>query len=176
MWLFARLCPRAFDYCEGPYFAEMERINRELKLDRDVQVASPSPVGGRASSDHHARWRRYRLAASTSAMAHISSASFLSKRRGNGAASAPRLCIASSSRQCTPGGPDARRREIKPAKRLYDRLGFHVTHEDEREILYAASARHRRAEIELIRARLSPERIRLDPVACDPKATLAAVH
>jgi hypothetical protein len=29
-----------FDYCERLYFAEMERINRELKLDRDAQVAS----------------------------------------------------------------------------------------------------------------------------------------
>ncbi len=29
-----------FDYCEWLYFAEMERINRELKFDRNVQVAS----------------------------------------------------------------------------------------------------------------------------------------
>ena len=26
--------PENFDYCERLYFAEMERINRELKLDR----------------------------------------------------------------------------------------------------------------------------------------------
>jgi hypothetical protein len=32
--------PQDFDYCERLYFAEMERINRELKLDRDVQAAS----------------------------------------------------------------------------------------------------------------------------------------
>ena len=32
--------PGDFDYCERLYFAEMERINRELKLDRDLQVAS----------------------------------------------------------------------------------------------------------------------------------------
>ena len=32
--------PEDFDYCERLYFAEMERINRELKLDRDLQVAS----------------------------------------------------------------------------------------------------------------------------------------
>jgi hypothetical protein len=32
--------PQDFDYCERLYFAEMERINRELKLDRAVQVAS----------------------------------------------------------------------------------------------------------------------------------------
>ena len=31
---------RDFDYCERLYFAEMERINRELNLDRNVQVAS----------------------------------------------------------------------------------------------------------------------------------------
>ena len=32
--------PGDFDYCERLYFAEMERINRELKLDRDVRAAS----------------------------------------------------------------------------------------------------------------------------------------
>jgi hypothetical protein len=32
--------PQDFDYCERLYFAEMERINRELKLDRDVRAAS----------------------------------------------------------------------------------------------------------------------------------------
>ena len=32
--------PKDFDYCERLYFTEMERINRELKLDRDLQVAS----------------------------------------------------------------------------------------------------------------------------------------
>src|SRR5580692_318247 len=32
--------PDDFDYCERLYFAEMERINHELKLDREVQRAS----------------------------------------------------------------------------------------------------------------------------------------
>ena len=40
MWLFARPGPKDFDYCERLYFAEMEHINRELKLDRDLRVAS----------------------------------------------------------------------------------------------------------------------------------------
>lgn len=32
--------PGDFDHCERLYFAEMERINRELKLDGNVQVTS----------------------------------------------------------------------------------------------------------------------------------------
>jgi hypothetical protein len=37
---FRPVLPEDFDYCERLYVAEMKRINRELKLDRAVQVAS----------------------------------------------------------------------------------------------------------------------------------------
>ena len=40
MWLFARLCPEILTACERLYFAEMERINRDLKVGMDVQIAS----------------------------------------------------------------------------------------------------------------------------------------
>ena len=91
--------PQDFDYCERLYFAEMERINRELKLDRDVQLAS-----------FRRQWQMAQVRIITlddadigccrarRATAHFSSASFLSRRPGNGAASAPRSCIASSAR------------------------------------------------------------------------------
>ena len=55
--------PRDFDYCERLYFAEMERINRDLKLD-GICKSRASGAGGRdAGADHYARRRRHRLAA-----------------------------------------------------------------------------------------------------------------
>jgi hypothetical protein len=74
-----------FDYCERLYFAEMERINRELKLDRDVQVAS-----------FCRQWAVMQVRIITLDGADIG---WLQSTTRDGAASAPRSCIASSARQ-----------------------------------------------------------------------------
>jgi hypothetical protein len=50
--------PQDFDYCERLYFAEMERINRELKLYRDVQVASFLRQRREASRERRTRSRQ----------------------------------------------------------------------------------------------------------------------
>ena len=80
-----------FDYCERLYFAEMERINRELKLDRDLQVAS-----------FRRQWELAQVRIimldgadigclqSTPRDGAFFLAQLLSRRRGKGAASAPR--------------------------------------------------------------------------------------
>jgi ribosomal protein S18 acetylase RimI-like enzyme len=127
--------PDDFDYCERLYFAEMERINRELKLDRDVQVASfrrqwdvmqvriitldGADIGWLQSTTHDdalflgqlfVEAARQRRGIGTAVMNHLIGDATRARR-------AMTLGVVKSN----------------PAKRLYDRLGFHVTHEDDRK-------------------------------------------
>jgi ribosomal protein S18 acetylase RimI-like enzyme len=127
--------PDDFDYCERLYFAEMERINRELKLDRDVQVASfrrqwdvmqvriitldGADIGWLQSTTHDdalflgqlfVEAARQRRGIGTAVMNHLIGDATRARR-------AMTLGVVKSN----------------PAKRLYDQLGFHVTHEDDRK-------------------------------------------
>ena len=127
--------PEDFDYCERLYFAEMERINRELKLDRDAQVASfrrqwqvtevriitldGADIGWLQSTTREGAFFLGQLFVEPS-----------SQRQGIGTAVMHRLIgEATRARQAMTLGVV----KINPAKRLYERLGFRVTHDDTRK-------------------------------------------
>lgn len=132
---FRRAAPEDFGYCFRLYFAEMEYVNRELKLDPDVQAAS-----------FRRQWNVTQVRIITVEGADIGwlqtmpheGAYFLGQifvepsrqRRGIGTAVMRRL-IAEATRagQAMTLGVV----KINPAKRLYDRLGFRVVLEDERK-------------------------------------------
>jgi GNAT superfamily N-acetyltransferase len=124
-----------FDYCERLYFAEMERINRELKLDRDLQRAS-----------FRRQWQVTEVRIITLDGADIG---WLQSRTQDGTFFLGQLFV-EAPRQRRGIGTEVMNRligeathagqamtlavvKINPAKRLYDRLGFHVVHEDERK-------------------------------------------
>jgi GNAT superfamily N-acetyltransferase len=127
--------PADFSYCERLYFAEMAYINRALKLDPDVQAAS-----------FHRQWDVTQVRIVTLDGADIGwlqtmihqGACFLGQlfvdaphqRRGIGTEIMHRLIA-----EATRAGQAMMLNVVKinPAKRLYDRLGFRVVHEDERK-------------------------------------------
>jgi GNAT superfamily N-acetyltransferase len=124
-----------FDYCEGLYFAEMERINRELKLDRNVQKASfrrqwaATEVCIITHDGADSGW----LQSATRDGAFFLAQLFVEaplQRRGFGTA-----VMHSLVDEATRTGQPMTLGVVKtnPAKRLYERLGFHVTHEDDRK-------------------------------------------
>ncbi|MGA8496542.1 MAG: GNAT family N-acetyltransferase [Xanthobacteraceae bacterium] len=125
--------PEDFDYCERLYFAEMERIHRELKLDRDLQVASfrrqwqatqvriimldGADIGWLQSTTRDSSFFLGQLFVEASR-----------QRRGVGTAVMHRLIgEATRAQQAMTLGVV----KSNPAKRLYDRLGFRTAHEDE---------------------------------------------
>jgi GNAT superfamily N-acetyltransferase len=124
-----------FDYCEQIYFAEMERINRELKLDRDLQRAS-----------FRRQWQVDEARIITLVGADIG---WLQSRTQDGAFFLAQLFVEAHRQQRGIGTAVMHRLfdeatraghamtlavvKINPAKRLYDRLGFRVTHEDDRK-------------------------------------------
>jgi ribosomal protein S18 acetylase RimI-like enzyme len=124
-----------FDYCERLYFAEMERINRELKLDRAVQVAS-----------FRRQWEVAQVRIITLDGAAIG---WLQSTTRDGAYFLGQLFVETSRQRRGIGtevmnlliGEATRARaamtlgvvKSNPAKRLYERLGFNVTHEDDRK-------------------------------------------
>jgi GNAT superfamily N-acetyltransferase len=127
--------PQDFEYCERLYFAEMERIHRELKLDRNVQVASfrrqwdvtqvriitldGTDIGWLQSTTRDGAFFLGQLFVEASA-----------QRRGIGTAVMNRL-IGEATRAQQAMTLDVVK--INPAKRLYERLGFRTIHEDERK-------------------------------------------
>jgi len=127
--------PEDFDYCQRLYFAEMESIIRELKLDRDAQIASfrrqwqvsevrvilgdGAAIGWLQSTTHDGALFLGQL---------FVDAPF--QRRGIGTAVMHRLIgEATSCHQAMTLAVV----KTNPAKRLYERLGFHITHEDDRK-------------------------------------------
>jgi GNAT superfamily N-acetyltransferase len=124
-----------FGYCERLYFAEMERISRELKLDRDAQAAS-----------FRRQWQLNEVRIITLDGADIGwlhsavrdGTLFLGQlfvehgfqRQGIGTEVMNRLIdeAARANQAMTLGVV-----KINPAFRLYQRLGFRVTHEDQRK-------------------------------------------
>jgi GNAT superfamily N-acetyltransferase len=124
-----------FQYCERLYFANMERINRELRLDHDAQIASfrrqwnstevriimldGADVGWLQSATRDGTFFVGQLFVDA---AH--------QGRGIGTEVMHRLIAeASALNQVMTLGVV----KINPAKRLYERLGFQVTHEDDRK-------------------------------------------
>ena len=124
-----------FAYCERLYFANMERINRELNLDHTTQVASfrrqwnanetriimleGADIGWLQSATREGIFFLAQL---------FIDAAY--QKRGIGTEVMHRLIGEATARKeaMTLGVV-----KINPAKRLYDRLGFRVTHEDHRK-------------------------------------------
>jgi GNAT superfamily N-acetyltransferase len=124
-----------FDYCHRLYFAEMERINRELKLDRDAQAASfrrqwdvsqvriitvdGVDIGWLQTLPHEGSYFLGQLFVEPP-----------HQRRGIGTEVMNRLIG-----EATRAGQAMTLAVVKinPAKRLYDRLGFRVVYDDERK-------------------------------------------
>jgi ribosomal protein S18 acetylase RimI-like enzyme len=122
-----------FGYCQRLYFAEMQHIHRELKLDKEQQVAS-----------FRRQWQLTQVRIITRDGADIGWLQCMTRdgsfylgqlfvearmqRRGLG--TAVMKCLigeANRARQAMTLGVV----KINPAKRLYERLGFRITHQDE---------------------------------------------
>jgi GNAT superfamily N-acetyltransferase len=127
--------PDDFGYCERLYFAEMERIVRELKLDRDLQRASfrrqwlVDEVRVITLDGADIGWLQSKRQDGTFFLVQLFVEAPL-QRRGIGTEVMHRLFdeAARAGQAMTLAVV-----KINPAKRLYDRLGFRVTHEDDRK-------------------------------------------
>jgi ribosomal protein S18 acetylase RimI-like enzyme len=124
-----------FNYCAGLYFAGMERIIQELHLDMAAQVAGlrqrwqaaqvriimlgGADVGWLQSTAEDGSLHLVQLFVEAT-----------SQRQGIGTAMLHRLIreAASAGRAVTLGVV-----KTNPALRLYERLGFRITHDDERK-------------------------------------------
>ena len=127
--------PEDFDYCARLYFTEMETIIRELKLDRQAQATSFrrqwNPAEARIIMLDGAAIGWLQSAARDEALFLAQlfiDAAF--QRRGIGTAVMHRL-IAQANQAGQPLALEVVK--INPAKRLYQRLGFHTIGEDDRK-------------------------------------------
>lgn len=127
--------PADFSYCERLYFAEMDYINRALNLDMDVQVAS-----------FRRQWDVTQVRVITLDGADIGwlqtmtheGACFLGQnvyRRAPPKARYGTEVMRHLIDEATRAGQPVTLAVVKinPAKRLCDRLGFRVVHDDERK-------------------------------------------
>jgi ribosomal protein S18 acetylase RimI-like enzyme len=127
--------PVDFDYCGRLYFAEMETTIRELKLDRQAHVASfrrqwdVSDVRIIRLDGADIGWLQSSARDGALFLAQLFvDGSF--QRRGIGTAVMHRL-IAEANQAGQPMTLGVVK--TNPAKRLYERLGFRITHEDDRK-------------------------------------------
>jgi ribosomal protein S18 acetylase RimI-like enzyme len=124
-----------FDYCARLYFAGMERIIEELKLDRSAQMSSfrrqweLPQVRIIALDGADIGWLQSTTEGDTFFLAQIFiEAAF--QRQGIGTEVMKRLIDeAAQARQAMTLGVV----KTNPALRLYQRLGFRTTHEDDRK-------------------------------------------
>ena len=124
-----------FDYCERLYFTEMKRIIQELNLDMAAQFASFQQQWELAEvrlitcDGADIGWLQSTTRGDTLFLAQLFvEGSF--QRRGVGTEVMSRLIgEASRLRQAVTLGVA----KINPALRLYQRLGFRITHEDDRK-------------------------------------------
>jgi ribosomal protein S18 acetylase RimI-like enzyme len=127
--------PADFAYCERLYFANMERINRELKLDHAAQIASfrrqwsASETRIITLDGADIGWLQSATREGTFFLAQLF-VDAAHQGRGLGTAVMHQLIGEATARnQAMTLGVV----KINPAKRLYDRLGFRVTREDDRK-------------------------------------------
>jgi ribosomal protein S18 acetylase RimI-like enzyme len=124
-----------FAYCERLYFAEMEHIHRELKLDKDLQIASfrrqwqAAQVRIIMFDGADIGWLQTMTRGGTFYLGQLF-VEASSQRRGIGTEVMKRLIGEANSahRAMTLGVV-----KINPAKRLYERLGFRIIREDDRK-------------------------------------------
>lgn len=125
--------PQDFDYCAKLYFAGMEQIIRELKLDIDAQVSSfqqqwePAQVQLITLAGTDVGWLQSITAWDALFLAQLFVDASV-QRRGIGTEVIRRM-IGEASR--TGRAVELAVVKINPALRLYEKLGFKVTHEDD---------------------------------------------
>jgi ribosomal protein S18 acetylase RimI-like enzyme len=127
--------PEDFDYCARLYFVEMETIIRELKLDRQAQAASfrrqwdVAEVRIIRLDGADIGWLQSTKRDGALFLAQLFVAGIF-QRRGIGTEVMHRLIS-----EATEAGQPMTLEVVKinPAKRLYDRLGFRTTGEDDRK-------------------------------------------
>ena len=124
-----------FDYCERLYFANMERINRELNLDRNAQLISfrrqwssgevriivfdGADIGWLQSAPREGTLFLGQLFVDAAHQGHGIGTAVMHSLIGEATARNQAITLGVV--------------KINPAKRLYDRLGFRVTDEDDRK-------------------------------------------
>ena len=127
--------PEDFDYCAHLYFANMEKINRELRLDTMAQIASfrkqweLREVRIITGDGTDIGWLQSAARDGTYFLGQLFVDAPL-QGQGIGTEVMHRLIneAARNNQAMTLGVV-----KINPALRLYKRLGFHVTHQDERK-------------------------------------------
>jgi GNAT superfamily N-acetyltransferase len=132
---FRPAAPADFAYCERLYFANMERLIRELKLDHTAQIASfrrqwnASEVRIIMLDDADIGWLQGapREGAFFLAQLFVDAA-----HQGRGIGTQIMHDLIGEARLLGQA-MTLEVVKINPAKRLYDRLGFRVTGEDERK-------------------------------------------
>jgi ribosomal protein S18 acetylase RimI-like enzyme len=134
--------PGDFDYCATLYFAGMEKTLRELNLSMPAQVANfrqrweATQVRIITIDGVDVGWLQSTIQNGSLFLAQL----FVDRafqRQGIGTEMMDRLI-----QEATVAGQDMTLGVVKtnPARRLYERLGFRVTHEDDRK-LYMRRAR-----------------------------------
>lgn len=125
-----------FDACRRTYFAEMDWVNERLGLKRDEQESmfrklwDPAQVCIIQADGVDVGWLQTVVSKSEHMLGQIFvDAPF--QRRGIGTEVLRRIIEEASGR-----GLPVRLAVVKfnPSRRLYERLGFRVTHEDERKV------------------------------------------
>jgi GNAT superfamily N-acetyltransferase len=125
-----------FEACRRTYFAEMDWVNERLQLDRDEQESmfrklwNPTQVAIIQADGVDVGWLQTVLSKSE----HMLGQLFVDapyQRKGIGT-EVLRGIIEEASRRGLP----VRLAVVKfnPSRRLYERLGFRVTHEDDRKV------------------------------------------
>ena len=133
-------CPEDFDYCASLYFAGMEKIIRDLNLTMSAQVAN-----------FRKRWETTQVRIIT---LDESAVGWLQTMQADGALFLAQLFVDAAFQRSTIGSEvighvvqEAAAADqpvtlgvvkTNPARRLYERLGFRITHQDARKVLHAA--------------------------------------
>jgi GNAT superfamily N-acetyltransferase len=130
---FRHASPQDFDYCAKLYFAGMEQIIRQLNLDMDRQISSfqkqwePAQLQVITLDGTDVGWLQTMTAEDAVFLAQLFVDASV-QRQGIGTEVMRRL-IGEASR--TGRAVELAVVKINPALRLYERLGFKITHEDD---------------------------------------------
>ncbi len=130
-----KACPEDFDYCASLYFAGMEKIIRDLNLTMSAQVANfrkrweTTQVRIITLDESAVGWLQTMQADGALFLAQLFvDAAFQRRAIGSEVIGHVVQEAAAADQPVTPGAV-----KTNPARRLYERLGFRITHQDERK-------------------------------------------